>query len=358
MSDGKTQGEGDGDGDAEDRGRVRPPPLSAEGKVGGAMAAARVDHGYPFDPTYGYDLAALLAVRPPVPPADLESFWITRYDAAMAVDPAPKLSRNSTRHETWDVLDLQYRSTDDMTIGGWLLVPRHRPVVRGLVIGHGYGGRDGPDTHLPVDDAAILFPCFRGLSRSARHPISQDSNWHVLHDIDKRDRYIIGGCVQDLWIGVSVLLVLFPWLTGKIGYAGISFGGGLGGLAIPWDRRIARGHLSLPTFGHHPLRLTLPSVGSVAAVQNFHRDHPDVTETLAYYDAAATAQRISAPMLIAAALLDPMVPPPGQFAIYNALSTQSRKQLFTLSAGHIDYAAMQQEEHELLTWIREFFAEL
>ncbi len=314
------------------------------------------DHGYPFDPTYGYDLSDLLAVEPPAPPADLDRFWSARYDAAMAVDPAPRFTLSRQQHARWQMLDLYYRSTDDMTIGGWLLVPRDRPAVRGLVVGHGYGGRDGPDTHLPVEDAALLFPCFRGLSRSARHPISQDPNWHVLHDIDKRDRYILGGCVEDLWLGVSALLTLFPWLEGRIGYAGISFGGGIGALAIPWDQRIARGHLNLPTFGHHRLRLTLPSVGSVAAVQRFHRHHPEVMKTLAYYDAAATAQRVKVPMHVAAALLDPMVPPPGQFAVYNAVA--SRKQLFTLSAGHIDYVAAHQEEAALLAELRDFFADL
>ena len=315
-----------------------------------------IDHDYPFDPTYGYGFADLMAVEPPAPPADLDRFWRPRYEAAMAVDPAPRLSCGDDRHETWQILDLHYRSTDDVTIGGWLLVPRDRPVVRGLVVGHGYGGRDGPDTHLPIDGAALLFPCFRGLSRSARHPISQDPNWHVLHDIDRRDRYILGGCAEDLWLAVSVLLLLFPWLAGRIGYAGISFGGGIGGLAIPWDERIARAHLSLPTFGHHPLRLTLPSVGSVAAVQRYHRQHPEVTETLAYYDAAATARRLSVPTHIAAALFDPMVPPPGQFAIYNAIA--SRKQLFTLSAGHIDYGAAQQEQSALLAQLWDFFADL
>ena len=314
------------------------------------------DHPFPFDPTYGYDLDGLLAVAPPSAPADLDAFWTRRCRAALAIDPAPRLSRSDIRHPKWHVLDLTYRSTGAFSIGGWLLVPKTGPVTKALVVGHGYGGRDGPDTHLPVPGAALLFPCFRGLSRSAQAPISQDPNWHVLHDIDKCDRYILGGCVEDLWLAVSVLLDLFPWVAGRIGYAGISFGGGIGALAIPWDPRIGRGHLSLPTFGHHPLRLTLPSTGSVAAVQRYHADHPQVAETLAYYDAAAAAGRIAVPVHVAAALFDPMVPPPGQFAIYNAVPV--RKQLFTYSAGHFDYREAVREERRLLSELRDFFTEL
>ena len=334
--------------------------VGAPPRAVGPVETKHFDHPYDFDPTYGYTRADLMAVVPPIPPPDLAHFWGNRYRAAVEIDPAPRLRRSTARCRQGDVLDIWYRSTDSVEIGGWLLVPRDSPPRRGVVVGHGYGGRDGPDDWFPIDGAALLFPCFRGLSRSARAPVSQDPNWHVLHDIDKRDRYILGGCAADLWLAVSALLALFPWIAGRIGYAGISFGGGIGGLAIPWDDRIARGHLALPTFGHHPLRMTLPSTGSVAAVQRFYRDHPDVLDTLAYYDAAGALQAAQQPVHVAAALFDPMVPPPGQFAIYNAVGGVSggRKQLFTLSAGHFDYVAAQDEDEALREDLRGFFADL
>jgi len=63
---------------------------------------------------------------------------------------------------------------------------------------------------------------------------------------------------------------------------GISFGGGIGALAVPWEPRIAPGHLNVPTFGHQSLRLQLPTTGSGSAVQTFARRHVHVAETLAY----------------------------------------------------------------------------
>ncbi|MFZ0790482.1 MAG: hypothetical protein WAM94_12775 [Chromatiaceae bacterium] len=92
---------------------------------------------------------------------------------------------------------------------------------------------------------------------------------------------------------------------------GISFGSGIGALALPWEPRVARGHLNLPTFGHQPLRLRLPTVGSGAAVQAFARRNLHVAETLAYYDAAVAARLIRQPVHVAAALFDPAVAPPG-----------------------------------------------
>jgi cephalosporin-C deacetylase len=176
----------------------------------------------------------------------------------------------------------------------------------------------------------------------------------VLHDIHLRDRYIIGGCVADLWTGVGALLQLYGRLQDQIGYMGISFGGGIGALALAWEPRIARGHLNVPTFGHQPLRLLLPTTGSGSAVQDFARSHVHVAETLAYYDAAVAARYIRQPMHLALARFDPAVAPPGQFAVYNALP--GPKQLFVLRAGHFDHPGSAAQDQELLSELRGFFS--
>jgi cephalosporin-C deacetylase len=272
------------------------------------------------------------------------------------VDPEPRLSPSHHEHPRFRVFDLEYRSTDGFPIRGWLLRPTFKDARRGFVLGHGYGCIEGPDFELPRNDAIYLIPCFRGLGRSARPPISSDPNWHVLHDIHRRDRYILGGCVEDLWTGVSALLQITPHLAGHLGYMGISFGGGIGALGLPWEGRITRGHLNVPTFGNQALRLNLPTTGSAAAVQTFARAHPEVLQSLAFYDAAAAARFICQPMHVAAALFDPAVAPPGQFSIYNAISAP--KELFVLTAGHFDYPRRTHQEQELLEQLRGFFGVL
>jgi cephalosporin-C deacetylase len=177
-----------------------------------------------------------------------------------------------------------------------------------------------------------------------------------LHDIDKPQQYIIGGCVDDLWLAVSSMQMLFPATKGHIGYSGISFGGGIGALALPWEPRIQRAHLNVPTFGNQPLRLQLPTIGSGAAVQRYQRQHGNVLATLQYYDAASAARFIQQPMHVAAALFDPAVAPPGQFAIHNALPEP--KSLFVLEAGHFEYPHMAAQEQALHQELEAFFAQL
>jgi cephalosporin-C deacetylase len=187
--------------------------------------------------------------------------------------------------------------------------------------------------------------------------VSSDPNLHVLHNIQDRQRYILGGCVEDLWLAVSALLELFPSVAGKLAYSGISFGGGIGALGVPWDARVGRLHLHVPTFGNQSLRLTLPTTGSGEAVRIFQRERGfHAMDTLAYYDAASAARHLRIPVLVAAALFDPVVPPPGQFAIFNAIAEPLRH-LFVLQAGHFEHAGMSQELQRMQQEVLRFFME-
>ena len=312
-------------------------------------------HPYPFDPTYGLTLEALRALRPPSAPPGFDAFWRARYTATLPLDPCPQRAESATTHPDWHIEDITYISTNAFPIGGWLLTPRTGPIKRGLVVGHGYGGREAPDYDIPVTNTALLFPCFRGLSRSAHPPISPDPAWHVLHDIDKPDRYILGGCVEDLWLAVSTLTRLYPQTAGRIGYSGISFGGGIGALATPHDPRIDRAHLTVPTFGNMPLWTTLPTTGSGNAVQHYLKTHPEIRPTLDLFDAAVAMTRIEIPTLLAVARFDPAVAPPCQFSIANARPDTNEHETFILDAGHFDYPGEQAQHALLANQVRQFF---
>jgi len=311
-----------------------------------------------FDPSYGYSQADLLQVGVPAEHESFRQFWETAYNKAQQIAPLPVVRDTGRTEANWRIFDINYRSTDNMSIGGWLLIPDTGKVKRGFVIGHGYGGRDEPDTHLPFKNAALLFPCCRGISRTPLPNISADPNWHVLHNIDQPDRYVHRGCVEDTWLGVSALLRLFPQVEGHLGYLGVSFGGGIGALALAWDKRVQRAHFKVPSFGNHPIRLTLPTYGSGASVTRYHNQHPEKTfKTLRLFDAAVAATHIDIPVFCACALRDPFVAPPGQFSIYNALS--GTKKLQVLQAGHEDnYPGEAKDEEKLLRKLRKFFKRL
>ncbi|MFF6905912.1 acetylxylan esterase [Streptomyces sp. NPDC012389] len=284
--------------------------------------------------------------------------------------------------------------------------------------GYGGRQDPGRDLPPPLPGAAAILPCVRGMGERGRvDGIPDLADEHVLYGIGSRDAYVIGECVADLWCAASALLEVVPELAGagvgasagasagagtgavsgggpdaagvpaagggrldagadavggggldavgapaggrppggpRLGYLGESFGGGLGALALPWDDRFGAAQLTVPTFGNHPLRLTLPCTGSGEAVRAYHREHPEVADVLRYFDAATAATRLELPTLVAAALFDPAVPPPGQFAVYNALAGE--RELQVLSAGHFPYRGMVAEAAELDAGRTAFFA--
>ncbi|GAA4087316.1 cephalosporin-C deacetylase [Nonomuraea soli] len=246
-----------------------------------------------------------------------------------------------------------YTSSGGFRVGGWLTLPADGEVTRGLVVVHGYGGRTAPETTLPGPGTAAIWPCARGLGdRSLSPEIPSLAAEHVLHGIAARDTYVHGGNAADVWCAATALRELVPQ-AGRLDYVGTSFGGGLGALALPWDPRFTSGVLVVPSFGNIPLRLTLPCLGSGEAVRAHHAAHPEVVEVLRYFDAASAATRVNIPMLVAAALYDPAVPPPGQFAVYNGLAAGVRE-LVVLSHGHAEYEGAEAEAAELRSAIHRF----
>jgi cephalosporin-C deacetylase len=278
----------------------------------------------------------LLAMRPPAEPPGFAEFWRATHAAALAlpldltVAAAP--AERAALLPDHDLSIVRFTGLGGIRQGAWLAVP-HAPAHRFIVNGHGYGGREGPG--VPPSDAAMIMPDAPGFNLSARADLPAECMGHVVHGIDHRDTYLIRFCVAGLWAAVSAFIHLVPGAAGRVTYWGGSFGGGLGALAIPWDARITRGVLDVPTFGNHPWRLRVPCAGSGEAVRLYHRRHPEIMDVLAYYDAAVAAARIRVPMLVAPARRDPVVPPVGQFTVANAIPGAV---VFERRCGHLAWS--------------------
>jgi cephalosporin-C deacetylase len=299
------------------------------------------EHNLPFDPTYGYNLDQLLQVGAPPAPADFEEFWRHTYQEALTVPPAITTRLMESPHPAVELYEIEFDSWNGVRIGGWLTVPVGQEVKHGFVVTHGYGGREAADMELPLQNAVGIFPCLRGQrTRSLLKGVSTIGQRHVLTGIESRETYIHRGNTADVWCAATALLQLFPQVKGSLHYSGGSFGGGIGALALPWDDRFTAGFLRVPSFGNHPLRVTLPCTGSGHSVTNYYQKHPEVLEVLAYHDAATAASFIKIPILAACALFDPSVPPPGQFAVYNALG--GPRELIVEPAGHFSYEGEEQ----------------
>jgi len=295
----------------------------------------------PADGTFGYSVEQMLQLQAPPEPPGFEAFWRDTYQQTLAVpleltsEPVEALNRHFTASL------LHFNGFEGLRLGAWLIVPRDTPPERFIVVGHGY-------YHKPFTDcgyqrgAAAIYICCRGLSISASPKIPKETTEHAVFGIEKKETYVHRGCVADTWSAASALLSLYPQAVGQIEYQGGSFGGGIGATALPWDDRFIFGSLVVPSFGNYPLRVTLDSGGSGAATRKRWLKDPSVLDVLAYFDSATHAARIKVPVHVAAAAYDTVVPPPGQFTVYNAI--QSPKKLFVLQAGHLDWPGKNEDE--------------
>jgi len=288
-----------------------------------------IKHDFDFDPTCGYSEQELLALSPPDnEPDDFKAFWEDVYQQTL------KVSSHIDIREIWspepDVkcYELHYKSLDGLKVGAWLTRPKNSK--GGIVIGHGYGN---PSTPVIIKDFTVIMPCSRGFSLSKNIDIPWIVPNHVVHGIESKETYVIKGATADIWRATSVLLEIFPDTQSNLNYSGGSYGGGLGALAMAWEKRVRACWLNVPTFGHTPEFFNFKCAGSAYAIHDYHEKHPEVTEVLAYFNAVAAAKYINIPTLVTPALFDPVVLPPGQFAVNNAIP-KKYKTTVVLLCGH------------------------
>jgi cephalosporin-C deacetylase len=307
-----------------------------------------------------YDGATLLQVGVPDEPDGFAEFWTGLHNSALAVAPEPELTPVAGIRGH-DVFEVRFSSLGGVRLGGWVTLPADRLIEYALVVSHGYGGRTAPELEwtprLPIADhggpalpdrTAVIYPVARGQPALSTLPgIPSEPREHVLVGIESVDTYIHGDCAADVWCAASALLEILPAKPQRLDYVGGSFGGGIGALALPWDDRFDAAVLRHPSFDNHDVRLMLPCTGSGESVRQHVMDHPSAREVLRFFDAAVAARRLTIPTLVAAALRDPAVPPPGQFAVYNAITAE--KTLYVFSAGHTDYPDLQAEHDGFLT---------
>lgn len=314
-------------------------------------------HSHLFDPTGGFTPDELLKLDGPgQDPSDFDEFWESTYAMAMG-KPLDWRWETGLRRIAGErrVRRFSYAGLLGNRLGGWLSLPLDGEVERGMVALHGYGGRSSPEFEVPGDRMAVMMPCLSGLPKlSSSRGLPKYSDTHVIHGIVSRETYLHRFCTADVWRAASVLLEAMPETSQRLDLWGESFGGGIGALALPWDKRFYSAHLCVPSFGHHPVRLTLPCSGSGESVRKYVSTHPEAANVLEYFDAARAAKRIRIPVHIAAATFDPAVPPAGQFAVFNRL--QHEKKLFVLSAGHFIHRKSPAEQRRLFNEVRRFFA--
>ncbi len=304
-------------------------------------------HEFDFDPTYGHSVPDLQRIRYVDPePEDFADFWQDLYQKAMDVPLDLKIEEEQSLENGFRCQRVSYRVWPDYRVGAWVIFHEDHPQPDlGVVLGHGYGGREAPDVGFARKDRILIFTIAPGfhISQDSRLPVN-DAGKHVVYGIESRESYLLASCAATIWRGVDVLLELTESSVKKFHYHGWSFGGGMGALSVPWEPRFQSAELGHVTFANHPFRLRNECVGSGASVRQYWLKDRSIEETLRYYDAAFSVRHLKIPTLFGCSCFDPAVPPPGQWSAANSHPGPSRATAFPV--GHFDYAHPQTAEAE------------
>lgn len=303
-----------------------------------AQDAGRIAHSFPFDPAHGHDAGALRRIAAPgTEPPGFEVFWGGLHDRTAAEPLHLDVGGDFPAIPGFRLRRVGYNIGCDFRASAWLATPEDERTIRaGIVASHGYDGRTGVEARFFRPGFAVILPVAPGFHISAdpRLPLN-DAGRHVVHGIESPETYVLGLCAAAIWRAPEAAEEMLRRRLDRWHYFGWSFGGGIGALALPWMQRVQSAELGQPTFGHHPIRLQQPSVGSSNAVrQRYLKDH-SILRTLAFFDAATAARRLRIPVVFACALFDPAVTPPGQFAVANAHPGPKRTSVFL--TGHYEW---------------------
>lgn len=294
---------------------------------------------FAFDPTYGFTLEQLLKIQmTDAEPVDFDDFWEKTY-AENATVPLKWEERPCDTHYTgFKLTEIYFDTLNGWRVGAWLCRPENsKQIRRAVVMGHGYGGRENIKGLVPDSEAAMLFICAPGfhLSADPARVASNDSWKHVICGIESPKTYILRDCAAAFWSAAALMTELYP--DHPLFYQGGSFGGGMGTLMLPWEKRFVGAELVQPTFSNHPFRVNNPSHGSAEAVRQLYLQKPEIVKTLAYYDSVFAARRIRVPVVFGLSIFDPCVAAVGQFSAANSVSPELATRIPTLF-GHTDVA--------------------
>ena len=281
----------------------------------------KIEHNFPFDPTYGFTEEQLLQIKTNDPrPEDFEDFWRNLYRKTISFTPSYHVE-----DELWSpnpyskIYRVRFQTFDGFSIAMWVVRPEHS--LGGLLIGQGYGHMVMPPTG-EREDWTIALPNIRGLGLSQCGKIPWEISKHCIYEVRNKEKFIITGAVIDLWTALSVVADMFPDTKDNWNYSGGSLGGGLGAIGMPWDPRIKSAELNVPTLaGPYQFQFQLlasPQDPAAIRARSALAD-PAAMETFHYCNAVTAASKFNIPVLMTPALFDPSNPPPAQFAIANAI---------------------------------------
>jgi len=272
-------------------------------------------------------------------PADFDSFWQTTKNELATVKPQFKMTEKTEQEtENRKVYLIEMRSLDNITVRGWLTIPkttiRNRRFTTLLAL-PGYQVDLKPMLGEDNDIAIITLNVRgQGNSRDVIHPKRPD---YISLNAEDKNKYVLRGAIMDC-IRTIDFIYSRPELDPKrIEVSGGSLGGFLAAAVAGLDNRVQLVSSQNPILSdirNLPNQEDWPmyDLHKYAGEKGIKFDK--VLDNLDYFDIKNFAQNIQTPILLGIGLLDHLAPPNNEYAFYNLIPGKYRRIMVFKDLGH------------------------
>ncbi|HVW14894.1 MAG TPA: acetylxylan esterase [Mucilaginibacter sp.] len=290
-------------------------------------------------------------------PADFDQFWQKAKDDLAKVKPEFKVKEypDSTK-DNRRVFGFEMKSLDNMTIRGWLTIPKTNNTHKKFAVLLGLPGYQvGLPPMFGSDvDLAIITLNVRGQGNST-DVIKRPRDEFLFYNLDNKDKYVMRGVIMDCVRAVDFIFSRPELRHDNIMVSGGSMGGFLAVATAALDKRVTLCSAQNPILCDvHNL------VGEVEwpveDLKKYVRTVPGLTlekalDNLDYFDVKNFATDVICPTLMGIGVLDPLAPPANEYAAYNNITAKKHIIIFK-DLGH--EVAVRYKNYEG-RWMRDTF---
>lgn len=272
-------------------------------------------------------------------PADFDSFWQTTKSELAAVNPQFKMTEKADQEtENRKVYLIEMRSLDNITVRGWLTIPkttiRNRRFTTLLAL-PGYQVDLKPMLGEDNDIAIITLNVRgQGNSRDVIHPKRPD---YISLNAEDKNKYVLRGAIMDCIRAIDFIYSRPELDPKRIELSGGSLGGFLAAAVAGLDNRVQLVSSQNPILSdirNLPDQEDWPmyDLHKYAGEKGIKFDK--VLDNLDYFDIKNFAQNIQTPILLGIGLLDHLAPPNNEYAFYNLIPQKYRRIMVFKDLGH------------------------
>lgn len=259
-------------------------------------------------------------------PADFDQFWQNTKDELAKVKPDFKVKEiPDSSKENRRVFAFEMKSLDNLTVRGWLTIPKTTNKHKKFAVLLGLPGYQvGLNPMFGSDeDLAIITVNVRGQGNS-KDVIHTQRDDFIFYNLDDKNKYVMRGVIMDCVRTVDFIFSRPELRHDNIMVSGGSMGGFLAIATASLDKRVAL------CSAQNPIMTDIHNlVGAVGwpfyDLNRYVKNTPGLTlekvlSNLDYFDTKNFATNLSCPTLIGIGLLDYLIPPANEYAAYNNIT--------------------------------------